>query len=145
MSCIRLISGLSAIALAACATPSQPASAGDKATGVVVQPGLEFQLRVGESARISGTSSRVILRSVADDSRCPADVQCVWAGSARILLTILTEGSPDSAISINTGMEPRTAVISGYQLRLAGVSPEPRAGIAIPANSYVVRFTLATI
>jgi len=100
---------------------------------------------VGESARISGTSSRVLLRAVSDDSRCPADVQCVWAGSARILLTILTEGSPDSAISINTGMEPRTAAISGYQLRVAGVSPEPRAGISIPANSYVVRFTLATI
>lgn len=145
MSRVRLVHVLSLFAVAACATPSQPSSANENASGVLVQPGREFQLAVGETARIEGTSSRILFRSVMNDSRCPADVQCVWAGNARVVLTLSAQGKPDSALSINTAIEPRSATVSGYVLRVTGLSPVPRSGTAIPASSYVAKFELTAM
>lgn len=145
MSSFRLLLALPTFALAACATPSQPSPGNDKTTGVLAQAGPEFQLAIGETARIDGTTSRITFRSVAEDSRCPADVRCVWAGNARLLLTLSTDGRGDSSISVNTGIEPRSALVSGHLLRVTSLTPQPRAGIAIPPNSYVAKLALAAL
>ncbi len=132
-------------AVTACATPSQPSATNDQAAGILVQPGREFQLAIGETARIYGTSSRIVFLSVLEDSRCPADVQCVWAGNAKVVLTLSTQGMPDRPLSVNTAVDPRTATVAGSILRVTGLSPDPRSGAAIPANGYVARFELTAM
>ena len=50
--------------------------------------GREFTLEVGQSALVDDSGLRVTLLGVADDSRCPTDVQCVWEGDARVAVAV---------------------------------------------------------
>ena len=54
-------------------------------TATVAPLAESFKLRVGQTAAITGTNVRVKFDRVVADSRCPIDVQCVWAGSASIV------------------------------------------------------------
>ena len=67
--------------LAGCATAP---AADHPATGAVAD-GSQVQLGIGESARLADGGRLTYLRLV-NDSRCPPDVQCVWAGDAEIAL-----------------------------------------------------------
>jgi hypothetical protein len=42
----------------------------------------EFTLKVGETGKAPREQLQVDFISVADDSRCPKGVTCVWAGNA---------------------------------------------------------------
>ena len=75
---------------------------------------------------------------VSQDSRCPSDVQCVWAGDALIRLALSSTSAAGLETSIHTNIEPRVALYSGYQIKAAGLKPVPKSGQAIPGNSYVV-------
>lgn len=144
MSYVRDSCMLLGLAFVACATPSQPLATGGP-SDLAVRPGQAFRLSVGRSARIEGTALRITLRSVAEDSRCPSDVQCVWAGNARIVLGISTDRAADVEVSVNTGVDPRSALLPGHSLRVVQVSPEPRSGKRIPPGSYVAHFELTAL
>jgi hypothetical protein len=68
------------LALAGCAaTPGEPA--GSSATAPeTTMAGL------GESARLGDVTVRPL--AILEDSRCPQDVQCVWAGRVRLRAAI---------------------------------------------------------
>lgn len=133
----RLIS-LAGFAILACATPSQPGNAGTVSTGIQVPLGREFDLGVGQEARVQGTPVTIRFIGVAEDSRCPADVQCVWAGNAAAQFVLSSSAGPSTDAALNTTLEPRTVIFSGYRVRVAGVKPATRSGVSIPAGDYVV-------
>lgn len=129
---------LASFAILACATPSQPGSAGAVSTGIQVPLGREFDLGVEQEARVQGTPVTIRFVGVAEDSRCPADVQCVWAGNAAARLVLSSSAGPSTDAALNTTLEPRTVIFSGYRVRVVGVRPAPRSGVSIPAGDYVV-------
>jgi len=51
---------------------------------------IEFKLGVGESQLINNVE--VTFLRVMEDSRCPKDVSCVWAGQAKIMVRISEKG-----------------------------------------------------
>ncbi|MDQ3242536.1 MAG: hypothetical protein M3Q09_02260 [Gemmatimonadota bacterium] len=130
-------------AVTACATPSQPLPPGEVTTNVSARLGNEFDLAVGQTARIAGTPVTLLFRSVAEDSRCPVDVQCVWAGNGRTILSLSASGVGTSEVSLNTTTDPRITTYAGYRIRLAGLKPPTRAGVTIPPASYVATFEVA--
>ena len=107
---------LIALALAACATVP-PASARPTA-------GL------GQSARISDVAVRPI--SLIEDSRCPARVQCIWAGRVRILAQISAHGKRATRREMILG-EPiaidqgKLMLIAAEPAKIAPGSTNPRA------------------
>lgn len=68
-----------ALLLAGCATPA------DHGTGLPVQTNSSVTLAPGHSARWQDGSALHYL-AVTNDSRCPPDVTCVWAGDAELAL-----------------------------------------------------------
>src|SRR6266404_7236915 len=62
---------------------------------IAAEPGVAFSLPAGKTAGINGSRTRIRFDEVRNDSRCPADVTCVWAGDAQVVLTISRNGSPD--------------------------------------------------
>jgi hypothetical protein len=94
-------------------------------------------LRVGDEVPV-GDQRSIRFAAVAEDSRCPADVRCVWAGDARALFLLSRGGS----VELHTGVEPRSATIDGDTVTLRAVHPEPRAGTSIPQASYSVDLLL---
>lgn len=97
------------LALAACAAP--PLEAGDAAPGVVTAG-------IGETARIGDVSVRPI--AILEDSRCPRDVECVWAGRLRLSAAISgVDGTSELALG------ERFALPRGGAILLVSATPEP--------------------
>ena len=54
--------------------------------------GSPFQLRVGQTASVAPQGPIIEFVEVVEDSRCPANVTCVWAGRALILVRVSSSG-----------------------------------------------------
>ena len=103
-----------ALALAGCATAPGDA-AGSPGDAAIAYGGLNQDIRVG------GLTVRPL--TVTEDSRCPANVVCVWAG--RVVLRLRVSGmAGDQVISSMTPL----ALPGGGALELASVSPARMTG-----------------
>jgi hypothetical protein len=101
----------------------------------------EFELAPRETGRIAGTSQTITFESVSQDSRCAANVTCVWAGNAEIRLKVRA-ADRDSSVALNTTVEPHAATVGAVRVELKALSPEPRAGSPIPSGTYRVRLVV---
>ncbi len=117
----------------------QPASS----TGQKIEE--EFILKFGQSAQIQYRDEFIIkFQDVVEDSRCPIDVDCVWAGNAKILLKIA-----QTDYIINSTLEPKEIYYSGqkgiqYRIKLISVSPYPNSEEKIILKNYSVRLIVFT-
>lgn len=78
-------------------------------------------------------------RDVVDDSRCPSDVQCIWAGTAHVKSTVSTSaGSTDVVFELG---HPET--VGGYMITLTELTPGKQSGEEIPDSAYRFVFTIS--
>jgi hypothetical protein len=108
-------------------------------TAVIVEPGVAFTLAPGQSATVKTADTRITFREVREDSRCPVDVTCVWAGDAKVEVTIARPGvtAETKTLSITP---PENEVQSGnLKIRFVGLTPVPRQADATPRN-YLAEF-----
>lgn len=124
----------------ACSTGTGLARCDDAGGGGVVcaRLGEQFDVRVGETAYIADTRLSIRVNAVPEDSRCPRDAVCVWAGNARVSLT-LRDGSNADGVEVNSTLDPRAVTRWTYTVQLVDVQPVPTAGQPIPAREYVIR------
>lgn len=108
-------------------------------TAVVAKPGAEFDLALGRTAALSGTGYRITFDRVTEDSRCPIDVVCVWAGDARIQLTIDRSTAPADIRVL--GLTPPNAEsdLNGVRIRFVSLAPAPRQSEPSAQRKYVAR------
>ena len=123
------------LAAMACTTTSQTGPSGTVTPTIQAQVGQQFDLGVGQEARVQGSNVVIHFRGVTNDSRCPSDVQCVWAGNAVAGFDLSGAGSSDA--SLNTTLEPKSVRYGGYTITLAGIKPVPKSGTPIPALEYI--------
>jgi hypothetical protein len=112
-----------ALALSACAT--LPASAPVRSDGFA---------HLGEATRV-GTLV-VTPRAVVEDSRCPINARCVWAG--RLVLSTLIVGQ-GWAETRNLTLGERTP-LHGTTIALTSAEPGKMAGAAAPATPLLFGF-----
>ena len=74
-----------------------------------------------------------------EDSRCPADAQCVWAGNAKIKIRVTMNGRSHD-LSLDTNGQHQAATAEGYSIKLLSLTPAPRSNIRIDRNGYVATF-----
>lgn len=111
-------------------------------TAVVADPGTTFSLAVGKTAVVNGSNTRLTFTRVTEDSRCPTDVVCVWAGDAKIELTISREGSPvdTKVVSVTS---PNNEVVSGdLRIRFVGLAPVPKSSEPSGSRAYVAQLVV---
>ncbi len=79
----------------------------------------------------------VTLLKVENDSRCPINARCVWAGDAEVHIGVASD-TLDSTLPVvlHTSADPRSAVRRGYLFRLDSLTPHPVAGSDFPATGY---------
>jgi hypothetical protein len=94
----------------------------------------EMTLGVGETGFVAGV--KVTLNSIASDSRCPSDVQCIWAGTvtARVILQSDTD---KETVELSLGT-PHAFDVS--QVTLLRVSPSARSTERIDTKAYRLTF-----
>ena len=96
-----------------------------------------FPLRMEQTAELTGTPLRLRFEEVLEDSRCPADVMCVWAGNARVRL-IAEAGTDPTELLLNTGLEPRALPANGYLVTLETVQPATHSARTIQPADYII-------
>jgi hypothetical protein len=73
---------------------------------------------------------------VAEDSRCPADVECAQAGNAAAAFAVESEAG-SATLTLHTGREPRRAAAMGRALNLIELRPRPAQGAPPDSIAYV--------
>lgn len=123
-------------ACTACIGTAQPGrslvASGDGESGA-----LMLELAPG-TAQAVGKAGKLRHVRLLNDSRCPPDVHCVWAGDAAVLL----EWTPASAanaqrFTLHTGTEPRTHTIGAWRFSLHALArgPAPSAVVQVERNA----------
>ena len=87
---------------------------------------------LNEVATLDGLTVRPI--AVIEDSRCPASVQCVWAGRVRISAEVSGAGTRE--LTLGEGL-----TVSGGTLTLVDVRPSKRTPEPVPPRDYEFTFT----
>jgi hypothetical protein len=95
----------------------------------------EFEIKVGEKVSVQGL--KISFETVAEDSRCPQGVECVWAGNAKVILKVSKAGRRTARINLNTGLEPKHKLYYGYDIKLVSLNPYPKKGEKIKGSDYV--------
>jgi hypothetical protein len=95
----------------------------------------------------SAAKGDVILRflSVIEDSRCPTDVNCVWAGNAKIEVLITDKRGGTKKAVMNTTRGPLGDQHNGYAIYLTSLTPTPKSGKTIKKQSYVATFNVTRL
>ena len=120
-----LAASLACLLLPACAAmPSNTSSSAEQApaasVGTDAAKPARFEMTPGQRLPVGDAG---ILRYVAvtNDSRCPPNVQCVWAGDATVAFEWLPATGTAQSFALHTGMEPRSHAIDGRTLRLVSL------------------------
>ena len=96
----------------------------------------DFDVAVGGMARIQDSPLLVRFDTVTEDSRCPADVECVWEGNATARATIDSAGTAAVAEFRTSRREPVRAF--GWTFELRDLRPA-RATQSVPGpHEYVI-------
>lgn len=92
------------------------------------------EMRLGETVVVLGVS--ITPKDVIEDSRCPLDVQCVQAGTVRVVTEAVSGlGTSTQPMTLN---QPLTT--EAEEIILVDVMPTPRAGIPVADEDYRFRF-----
>ena len=103
-------------------------------------PAQTVVLGVGEQAQTTDGSLSILFVDVSDDSRCPTDVVCVWAGNGQVVIQLEPTGGSavDEVLNTNQDVGPGEVVFRGYSFELVSLSPAPVSTIPIPPADYKV-------
>jgi hypothetical protein len=104
-----------------------------------------FSLHAAESIIVNNGAARVTLYRVDNDSRCAIDVQCISAGNAVVVFSIIDTACKACLPAqqfVNTTVEPRAVVAAGYRVQLDSLLPAQRSGLVIAPSDYVAYFTI---
>lgn len=121
----------------ACAGSGAAVGSSSPAATKVVAIGQDFDLAPGQTAVVDGGALSVTFVKVAQDSRCPTGVQCVWAGDGAVSLTASTPSAGKDTVTLHTTLTPRAKKVGPYEIGLVGLKPYPKQGSTIPPATYV--------
>jgi hypothetical protein len=102
-------------------------------TGTASDPTLG-EVTVGQSVLINGV--RVTLNKVVSDSRCPKDVQCIWAGNVVVEVT-LQSNTDKETIQMTSDKAP--IAFDSYKVSIVAVASE-RTVKNLLAKDYIITF-----
>lgn len=95
------------------------------------------EFRPGQQRTFTAAKLKVKFISVLEDSRCPADVDCVWAGNAKVKIQVTDMTSGVTKImEINTTTGATGDTIGRHSIRLTSLTPAKRTGKPIKAKDY---------
>lgn len=91
-------------------------------------------LRKGQQKTASSSKISVKFISVLDDSRCPSNAKCIWAGNARIQIAVSKGKKTPQIFELNSNLKPQSIVFEGYEINFGSLTPHPgQDTVSLPA------------
>lgn len=104
-------------------------------TSIIEEEESTGSLKVGETKIISGLS--ITLNKIVEDSRCPIEAMCVWAG--RLVAEVrLKYGTDEETLKIGT--DSPTVTFSILKVSLEAVAPKPSVKESMETRNYTLTF-----
>ncbi len=88
------------------------------ALGIFGKGSQKLQMKPGEQKSADRGRLSVKFVSVVEDSRCPVNAQCIWAGNAKIKIAVSKGKMAPKFVELNTGLEPYSVKAYGYTIKL---------------------------
>jgi hypothetical protein len=118
---VRLLAACMLVALSACAT------------GGGVTAGQDFTMATAQRVTLPDASTLRYI-GIANDSRCPPDVQCIRAGDADVLFDYHGGAGTPTRIILNTERTP-SADAGRWRLQLVDLAPGPAPRVTVRVDS----------
>lgn len=106
-----------------------------------VRKGDTLRVQINHEKRAPRSKLTVRFVELIEDSRCPTDTNCVWAGNAKIKVRVKKNGRSHE-LTLDTNGPSQTVRAEGYAIKLVALTPEPRSNIRIDRNGYVATFLI---
>lgn len=111
-------------------------------SAVSAKQGQEVSVKINTEERANGV--RIKFVELVEDSRCPVDTNCIWAGNAKIKVRVTRNGR-SRVIELNTMTNGSDPVFAGYKFRLTDLDPDLRSNVRINRNGYVARILMTKV
>ena len=106
-------------------------SHGDSAAPRTILIGRTFVMEEGTAVRLGGGGPLLSFEDVPEDSRCPSNVMCVWAGRARAIFDLAGSERDTTFVLTIPGLTPtpyeqnEELPVQGLEFQLLELSPYP--------------------
>ena len=87
-----------------------------------------IELHMGDQKNAAQGKVTLKFISVLEDSRCPANAKCVWAGNAKIRFSVRMGKRTPKTFDLNSTLSPRSITYDDYEIKLVGLDPYPGMG-----------------
>lgn len=102
-----------------------------------------LSIALGERASPTDGSYTVRFVRLVADSRCAANVVCVWQGDAAVRLEITTPRGGAMEATLHTALEPKTLAAQGYTISVLDVAPYPGTSDSTGGARVIVKVARA--
>lgn len=113
-----------------------------------VYPKLEEEFQLGQDEIAFFKSENIWIRfvNVREDSRCPADVLCVWQGRVSVAVNVI-KGEQNIGFPLTLGENENLALqtFDGYFVRLIKVEPYPISSHEIEPSEYITTLLVSEV
>ena len=100
-------------------------------------------LRAGNQKRLARGELTIKFVNVIEDSRCPAGVNCIQAGNAKIQIKVTDRRGQTKTMELNTNKDPKEDKLGPYAISLVSLAPQPMKDRK-PAR-YTARFSIQRV
>jgi len=91
----------------------------------------------GREKAIQRSGTKIKFLDVVEDSRCPVDVNCVWAGNAKVKVEVRSGRGRPRIFELNSALAPTVISYAGYDFKLVNLTPALRSNVRINPDKYV--------
>ena len=111
----------------------------------VFELGKAFSIMQGLTMQTADNDLNIYFDKVSGDSRCPENVECIWAGRADCLFTLTSNGDAES-VTLSSGDFSQggsgQASFKGYTITLKNIEPPKVANTEIEQKDYKATLTV---
>ncbi len=151
MICKSILLSLGLLTLASCNAQKETktsAVTANKDSSMSKENNIVY-LNEGENKFLKEYDMNVTFKSIAEDSRCPKGVNCIWAGVAIAQVEVMGVATRPMVLNLateeNEGRKhQRSSSFNGYTVTLAEVTPYPESvnGAKALAGKYRIGITI---
>lgn len=99
----------------------------------------------GKQVTAKQSGLRVKFVEVLEDSRCPTDANCIWAGNAKIKVEVTKKGGGKKILELNTNAGSKRDLFDDWAIELASLTPYPRTNGKIDPAKYVAKVVITRV
>jgi hypothetical protein len=105
----------------------------------------QVEIRGGQQKRVANGKVRITFISVTEDSRCPINAKCIWAGNAKVKIQVSVRGGETRTFVLNTNGGDRAGTADAYRVQLEDLSPGKQTSRPIRQRDYRVTVSITKL